>query len=472
MAVWLAGFMGLTGCVWIDDSDVNARLDPDGDQIQWPDDCDDFDSAVGEILWFVDQDRDGFGEIGSEAIPSCEGLGEGFQTNDEDCDDDNPEVNPDMKELCDQGETDEDCDGLFDEEDPDLVGASEFYVDEDEDGWGDDTLPVVLSCEPQDHLSDKPGDCRDDVKAVNPDGVERPNFYDDDCDGSYNEGSVLFASDESGRLEIWMATSQLTDAFQLTYFADQHGEAGQPRASADGRWMAWVSEDEDTGDTNLVIYDLEADGIHHVRTVSGIDPFGLSWAPDGDTVQLLHTLEDKPALYSIALDQPTESIEQQSWGGVTTLRNVDVDPTGQELVCIMPTAGCASVALTVLDLGDRSSESTGITQSCDGAATRWHPRDRVLSLPRGGIGAHSISRVTLTGDSEQDSEQVLVTLNPDLALGRYGAPFSEDGGSVYATVREGDHDQIWIIDLSTGSATTILSHAAHNYLGPEVIRGL
>lgn len=57
---------GLPGCVYIDDSTEQERLDPDGDGILWPGDCDDassercllwgdsFDDALDTAAWLVD----------------------------------------------------------------------------------------------------------------------------------------------------------------------------------------------------------------------------------------------------------------------------------------------------------------------------------------------------------------------------------------------------------------------------------
>jgi hypothetical protein len=44
--------------------------------------------------------------------------GDGF-TADVDCDDTDPDVNPGATERCDEGEVDEDCDGLVNADDPD-----------------------------------------------------------------------------------------------------------------------------------------------------------------------------------------------------------------------------------------------------------------------------------------------------------------------------------------------------------------
>ena len=97
--------------------------------------------AGGHTL-YPDADLDGFGEAGAAPITSAE-LVEGYASNDQDCDDTDPTVNPAADEICDQ--RDQDCDGQIDEPilDPDQSGCAEVFRDLDEDGYGD---PNVSEC--------------------------------------------------------------------------------------------------------------------------------------------------------------------------------------------------------------------------------------------------------------------------------------------------------------------------------------
>ena len=104
---------------------------------------------------------------------------DGFSAPD-DCDDDDPLVNPDAVEECDG--VDNNCDGIVDE------GLTRtYYPDVDMDGYGDNAAPVEACSRPEGHIS-RSGDCNDTDDAVNPDGVEYCNGLDDNCDNQIDEG--------------------------------------------------------------------------------------------------------------------------------------------------------------------------------------------------------------------------------------------------------------------------------------------
>ncbi len=108
----------------------------------------------------IDQDMDGFPES-------------------EDCDDTNPDINPDATELC--NGIDDNCNGLLNEDLEFIV----YYADLDGDGYGDlaNTLDTCLQVLPEGY-SENSLDCDDTDLNISPMGVEIPNNgIDEDCDG-------------------------------------------------------------------------------------------------------------------------------------------------------------------------------------------------------------------------------------------------------------------------------------------------
>lgn len=96
----------------------------------------------------------------------------------------------DTPETCDFAATDEDCDGMANEEG--AVGAMPYFADADRDGWGDDTM-VVMACAPiapdGTRYVTRGGDC-DDADAMTRPGIrEGCDAEDDDCDGMIDEGA-------------------------------------------------------------------------------------------------------------------------------------------------------------------------------------------------------------------------------------------------------------------------------------------
>ncbi len=75
----------------------------------------------------------------SDGSSSPDADGDGF-TADEDCNDDDPTVNPNADEICNNA-YDDDCDGLQDEDDPECEGDDDDATDDDDFADDDDTTP-------------------------------------------------------------------------------------------------------------------------------------------------------------------------------------------------------------------------------------------------------------------------------------------------------------------------------------------
>ncbi len=152
--------------------------------------CDDLDPCTMEDACLAGTctgaplDADGDGHVSED----CGG---------DDCDDQDPAVNPGMVEGPEGDETctnavDDDCDGYLDQDDPGCIPC----VDQDGDGYG---APASENCE---HPEE---DCNDENPEINPGVLEGPpgdttcaDGKDNDCDGfmdkddSFCIGSILW----------------------------------------------------------------------------------------------------------------------------------------------------------------------------------------------------------------------------------------------------------------------------------------
>ncbi|WP_339925062.1 putative metal-binding motif-containing protein, partial [uncultured Cyclobacterium sp.] len=105
-----------------------------------------------EIVAYPDLDRDGFGDANAEAVLICDEYCSDYATNNLDCDDSFPNINPDQAEIP-YNSIDDDCD------------PNTLDDDLDKDGF--------IAVE----------DCDDTNPDINPEQAEIPyNGIDDDCD--------------------------------------------------------------------------------------------------------------------------------------------------------------------------------------------------------------------------------------------------------------------------------------------------
>jgi len=132
-------------------------------------DCDDSDCSCS--AWYVDDDSDGYGysanSIEAVSQPS------GYVDNHSDCNDSDENINPGIKEVCDNSK-DDDCDGNSDCSDGDCSDSFVCKVCTDSDS---DTYYVEIGC-------GTAADCNDDDGDTNPVASEVcDDSKDNDCDG-------------------------------------------------------------------------------------------------------------------------------------------------------------------------------------------------------------------------------------------------------------------------------------------------
>jgi hypothetical protein len=89
------------------------------------------------LTWYVDADGDGFGDPDPLLVLLSCAVQPDHALNGNDCNDNDPTINPTATEICDG--LDNDCDGTVDE------GLADFYADGDGDGLGDPAQPVPCS---------------------------------------------------------------------------------------------------------------------------------------------------------------------------------------------------------------------------------------------------------------------------------------------------------------------------------------
>jgi len=162
-----------------DCNDMNAVINPGVMEVcdKVDNNCDgliDEEGATGCVLLYEDKDNDTFGEPASQKC-LCGLSGDYTAEEFGDCDDTDPDVGPQMTELCD--DKDNNCDGLIDE-----------GCDMDSDGWCTGAMPVNGT---PDSCPLGPGDCDDGDPTLNPGMPEVKDGIDNNCNGLIDEGGQL-----------------------------------------------------------------------------------------------------------------------------------------------------------------------------------------------------------------------------------------------------------------------------------------
>ena len=179
-----------------DCDDGAAGINPGGSEVcdasDTDEDCDgvadDNDaSATGQTAWYTDSDSDGYGDESATATLACN-QPTGQSATQDDCDDTDGAINPGATEVCDASTTDEDCNGVADDNDSGVTGTTNYFTDSDGDGEGDENATAQALCvQPSGAVADN-SDCDDSDGNINTGATEVSNEEDDDCDDLVDEG--------------------------------------------------------------------------------------------------------------------------------------------------------------------------------------------------------------------------------------------------------------------------------------------
>lgn len=145
------------------------------------------DDGLLAYIYYRDSDGDSFGNPQKDTMSCFLSAPLGYTINKTDCDDSNPDVNPNSAELCDN--IDNNCSGQIDEG----LMTRKYYRDLDGDGYGTTQLDTtVCDLVPPAGYSIFANDCNDLAKKIFPGAIEECDNIDNNCNGLIDDGLTKF----------------------------------------------------------------------------------------------------------------------------------------------------------------------------------------------------------------------------------------------------------------------------------------
>ncbi|MFL1013650.1 MopE-related protein [Flavisericum labens] len=220
------------------------------------DDCDDTDAAVNpattEILDNLkDDDCD---PSTPDSSADTDDDGDGYSENDGDCDDTKININPGASEIPDNG-VDEDCDGS---------DIKTWYLDADNDGYGDADQTILANTKPESYVSNS-SDCNDTEATINPEATETVgNGIDENCDGlflwyqdndndGYGSAVVIQSSNSSAGEGEADNDSDCSDVNAAINPDATDTVANGIDENCDGQYLWYQDSDEDGYGTSIIV---------------------------------------------------------------------------------------------------------------------------------------------------------------------------------------------------------------------------
>ncbi len=191
---------------------------------RWSSSAFDFEVLFTSNTYYADADGDGYGDD-ANSLAACT-QPTGYVSDNSDCDDSDPAINPGAIEICDG--IDNDCDNMIDEG----LTVTTYYADTDGDSYGDNSSTLDACVQPTGYVTDNT-DCDDNNAAINPGATEICDGIDNNCDNMIDEGLAF-----------------------VTYYADTDSDGYGDNSSSVSdctQPAGYVTDNTDCNDSNAAI---------------------------------------------------------------------------------------------------------------------------------------------------------------------------------------------------------------------------